>query len=453
MLQGVYRWLDERLDLRAFSQHLERPLPAGVNWLHTLGTATLFLFLLQVTTGIFLSIYYVPTPDHAYDSVQYVGTRVAFGAFIRGVHSWSASLLVVLVLVHLLRVFFYGAYKKPREANWVVGVLLLVLVLSSAFTGYLLPWDQTAYWGTVVGTNLPRTIPVIGDFMVRLIRGGPEVGAVALARFHAVHTLLLPVLTISLVVIHLFLTWRTGLAGSWRGEAAQRKRRPYYPDHAAKDATVALGLMAIIVALALTVGAPTEPRADPTDITFNPRPEWYFLFLFQLQKYFQGRWEVVAAVLVPLAMTLALLLLPFYDRRAERKPTRRPLACGLMLAGVATYSILTLMGAAPEPVEKAMPEERIVAALPREERELTEEEELGRQLTERLDCLDCHQIEGIGLKRGPDLTHVGIKLQRWWVLEHFIDPHAFVPDSEMPAYDYLSDEELEALTDYMMSLE
>lgn len=455
MLRRAYRWLDERLDLGALSrQHLEYLLPPGVNWLHTLGSAALFLFLLQVITGIFLAIYYVPTPDHAYESVQYLSTRIAFGGFIRGVHYWASNLMVVIVLLHLLRVFCYGAYKKPREANWVVGVLLLLVVLGFGFTGYLLPWDQKGYWATVVGTNLPRTIPLVGDFLAELIRGGREVGAVALARFYAAHTLLLPLLAFILIALHLFLMRRLGVAGSWRGEAGYAERRmPFYPDHAAKDATVALVLFGVIVLLALVVGAPTERRADPTDITFNPRPEWYFLFLFELLRYFRGRWEVIGAVVIPLVLTLVLLLLPFYDRRAERSPLRRPLASGLMLAGLAAFVALTLMGGAPEPTERAVAEVQVVKALPKEEHELTEEQILGRELVETLDCLDCHEIKGVGLKRGPDLTHAGLKLQEWWVLEHFKDPQAFVPDSEMPAYDYLSDEELEALTAYVMSLE
>ncbi|MFQ5927497.1 MAG: cytochrome bc complex cytochrome b subunit, partial [Terriglobia bacterium] len=252
MLQRAYRWLDERLDLRALSrQHLEYPLPAGVNWLHTLGSAALFLFLVQVATGIFLAIYYVPSPDQAYDSVRYLSSRIAFGGFIRGVHYWSANLMVIVLLLHVLRVFFYGAYKKPREVNWVIGVLLLVLVLGFGFTGYLLPWDQKGYWATVVGTNLPRTIPVLGDYLVRFIRGGQEVGAVALARFYAVHTLVLPAFTLSLIAVHLFAMRRVGVAGSWRGEASHGEGRlPFYPDHAAKDATVALVLFGLIVTLA-----------------------------------------------------------------------------------------------------------------------------------------------------------------------------------------------------------
>lgn len=212
MTTRVGNWLDERLGWRSvWSAIFLRKVPK-VNWFYTLGSATLFVALNQMITGILLTIYYVPTPDQAYDSVQFITTQVPAGWLIRGLHHWGASAMVVLTILHMLRVIFYGAYKYPREVTWFTGVGLLVLVLGFGFTGYLLPWDQKAYWATTVGTRIAEVTPFVGDYILRIMRGGNELTGVTLARFFGVHVWFLPAALLGLLGIHLYLVIRVGIS-------------------------------------------------------------------------------------------------------------------------------------------------------------------------------------------------------------------------------------------------
>ncbi|MEK7783978.1 MAG: cytochrome b N-terminal domain-containing protein [Chloroflexota bacterium] len=204
-------WLDERFGWRnVWAAIFLRKIP-HVNWLYTLGSATLFVTGLQIVTGILLTLYYVPTPDHAYDSVVYITTQVTAGWFIRGLHHWGASAMVILTALHLLRTFFSGAYKFPREVTWLSGVFLLLVVVGFGFTGYLLPWDQKAYWATTVGTRIVGVAPGIGDSILRIARGGEELSAVTLARFFGAHVWVLPAALLTLLGIHLYLIIRIGI--------------------------------------------------------------------------------------------------------------------------------------------------------------------------------------------------------------------------------------------------
>lgn len=212
MLARFADWMDERFGWRhVWDAIFLRKIP-HVNWLYTLGSATLFVAIIQIVTGILLTMYYVPTPDHAYDSVVYITTQVPAGWFIRGLHHWGASAMVVLVVLHMLRVFFYGAYKYPREATWVTGILLLLVVIGFGFTGYLLPWDQKAYWATIVGTRIAGVAPVIGEWILRIARGGEELSALTLARFFGTHVWILPVTLVTLILMHFYLVVRIGIS-------------------------------------------------------------------------------------------------------------------------------------------------------------------------------------------------------------------------------------------------
>ena len=205
-------WFDERLGWRGVWEAVfQRKIPK-VNWLYTLGSATLLTATLQIVTGILLTIYYVPTPDHAYESVQYITNQVPAGWLIRGIHHWGASVMVVLTVLHMLRVIIYGAYKYPREVTWITGVLLLLVVIGFGFTGYLLPWDQKAYWATTVGTRIAGVVPVIGDSILRIMRGGPDLSAITLSRFFGVHVWVLPITLLLLLGIHLYLIIRNGIS-------------------------------------------------------------------------------------------------------------------------------------------------------------------------------------------------------------------------------------------------
>ena len=205
-------WLDERLAWRqVWAVIFLRKIPK-VNWLYTLGSATLFLAVNQIFTGILLTIYYIPTPDHAYDSVQYITTQVPAGWLIRGLHHWGASAMVVVVGLHMVRVIFHGSYKYPREVTWFTGVLLLLVTVGFGFTGYLLPWDQKAYWATIVGTRIASVAPIVGEWILLIMRGGEELSAVTLARFYGVHIWVLPTALLLLILIHLYLVIRIGIS-------------------------------------------------------------------------------------------------------------------------------------------------------------------------------------------------------------------------------------------------
>jgi quinol-cytochrome oxidoreductase complex cytochrome b subunit len=212
MATKIGNTLDERVGWKGvWDAIFLRKIPK-VNWFYTLGSATLFTALMQGVTGILLTIYYVPTPDHAYDSVQYITTQIPAGWLIRGLHHWGASAMVVLTVLHMLRVIIYGAYKFPREITWFSGVFLLIIVIGFGFTGYLLPWDQKAYWATIVGTRIAGVIPSIGDTILRIMRGGDELSAITLVRFFGVHVWVLPTALIVLISIHMFLVIRNGIS-------------------------------------------------------------------------------------------------------------------------------------------------------------------------------------------------------------------------------------------------
>jgi quinol-cytochrome oxidoreductase complex cytochrome b subunit len=212
MTTRVGNWFDERLGWRrAWDAIFLRKLPK-TNWLYTLGSATLFVMINQIVTGILLTIYYVPSPDQAYDSVQYITTQVPAGWLIRGLHHWGASAMVILTVLHMLRVILYGAYKFPREVTWFTGVALLIIVIAFGFTGYLLPWDQKAFWATTVGTRIVGTPPIIGESLLEIVRGGAELSAVTLARFFGIHVWVLPALLLFIVGVHLYLVIRIGIS-------------------------------------------------------------------------------------------------------------------------------------------------------------------------------------------------------------------------------------------------
>jgi quinol-cytochrome oxidoreductase complex cytochrome b subunit len=206
-------WLEERLGLRWVARHvLDRPVPVGVTWFHCFGGLTFFTFLVLVVTGIVLAFYYVPSPDHARASVAWIDSSLPFGSLVRNLHRWSAYAMIVLVFLHMVRVFVHGAYRKPRELSWVVGVLMLLAVLALGFTGYLLPWDQKGYWATNVGINIAGSVPLVGPYLADLLRGGQELGALTLLRFYALHVFVLPLLVGGGLVAHFAMIRKQGIS-------------------------------------------------------------------------------------------------------------------------------------------------------------------------------------------------------------------------------------------------
>jgi ubiquinol-cytochrome c reductase cytochrome b subunit len=459
-LTAVLDWLQERLGTREqFTRFLDRRLPAGTTWWHTLGSAALFLILLQTVTGFFLAFYYVPSPEHAYDSLTYIQNEIPFGRFVRGLHYWGASLVVVVVFLHLLRVFAMGAYKYPREMSWVVGVAIFLVVMLFGFTGYLLPWDQKAYWATVVGTHIAGTAPVVGDYLWRILQGGVEVGARTLGRFYAAHVLILPAVLYGLILVHLSMVIYQGIAPTPRRPLARIRKEDYarlyeeskgrgetFFEHLLRDAVVAFVLVAGLVLVAATATVPMEEVADPTDTQYVPRPEWYFFFLFELLWRFPGPWIPVATFWIPLAGVLILFTLPFYDRAAGRHPVTRPVASGAGAVALALIAALTYQGAtAPLPPREGV-------ALPQEASALPPGLARGAAVYEAQGCSACHVLKGTGTAAGPDLTRVGARRDERWLKRFIKDPPAVQPRSAMPPYEDLPEEELDALGKYLGSL-
>ncbi len=437
MASNLYRWLDSRLRLKPVEQTLlDEPIPGGASWIYVFGSATLFLFLLQAATGMFLAVYYAPTPDHAYDSVRFIENDVAFGWFVRGLHHWGASAMVVAIGLHMLQAFLYGAYKPPREIMWMVGVMLFLIVMAFAFTGYLLPWDQTAYWATQVGINMVGTIPLVGDFLSRVMRGGEVLGALTLSRFFAIHVLFLPAILVSGIVLHLFILRRVGPAGPWTDERAKLGSETFYPRQVYMDAVVMLGVFAVVATLAWAVQLPLTDKADPSDTSFVPVPEWYFLFYYELLKYVHGPLEPLATWILPTLVILIMLFWPFIDRNPLRNPIKRPAAIAsgflflLVVFGLLGISIKNLY------------------AVPRTDPAVAR----GKAVYAQFGCAGCHRIHGEGGAVAPDLSAVGdTRSDRAWHLRHFRDPASVSPGSFMPKFP-LSDQQLEDLTSYMLSL-
>jgi len=219
-------WIEERSGLIGGVRYfLFRKVPGDTNWFHTLGSATLTAFIVQAVTGVILAMYYKPSPNEAYESIRHITDDVTLGWLVRGMHRWGASVFIILMFFHMARVFLFGAYKYPRELNWIVGVLLLALGMFEGFTGYLLPWDQTSYWATVVGININGTAPFLGPFIASLLRGGAEIGPETLSRFYSIHMLVLPGAIAGLIGLHLYLVVRLGVSSPpWSGEEAGADR-------------------------------------------------------------------------------------------------------------------------------------------------------------------------------------------------------------------------------------
>src|SRR3954451_11352386 len=309
---AVLDWLEDRTGLPSAVAHFfNEEIPASSGWHQVFGSVALFAFLVQLFTGILLSFNYAPTPGEAWNSVRYIMTELTGGAMIRGLHHWGASMMVIVVVLHMVQVLLWGAYKRPREATWMVGVFLLLLTLAYGLTGYLLPWDNRAYWGTVVATQIGASVPGAGPWVTRLLASENGIGVATFARFYAIHVLILPPATILLTALHVYLVRRHGVAPA-AGDNLPKRR--FFPEQVMKDTVAIFIAFAILFTLAVAVRVPLERMADPTDTSYIPRPEWYFLFLFQTLKFFEGPLEIVGSVVLPTLAIGALLLAPFIDR-------------------------------------------------------------------------------------------------------------------------------------------
>ncbi|RMD96406.1 MAG: DUF4405 domain-containing protein [Calditrichaeota bacterium] len=439
-------------------EFMNERLPKGVGLPHTLGSSLLALIVVQLVTGILLAIYYSPNAAVAYDSVKYIEGYVLFGKLIRGIHHFAASAFVIIIALHLLRTYFYGAYKKPRQFNWISGVLLLLIVLGFAFTGYLLPWDMKAYFATKVGINVGGSVPVVGHFLVKLLQGGSKMGSLTLTRFYALHIIILPLGLILLAGLHVVLIRLHGPTPPWRkeGEPVEYGHR-FFPRQLFLDTLVASTVILVVVLLAAKYGAPLDPKADPNNTSYVPRPDWYFYGLFQLLKIFEGRLEFIGAVVIPGLFFTLLILLPFLDKNPERDLIRRPFISSLGASTTLVILVLTVWGAAEGQKSKKQFEANLADKARKPEAEMVADVDQGETLFMELKCAACHLLPSQEENIPPGLEFAGNKYQVSWLRDFLREPYRIRwikknqrPLVRMPNFD-LSATEAANLAGYLMT--
>ncbi len=419
LLRALGRWLEDRTGLGAtIGAQLEHPVPPDATWMYVFGSATLLAFVLQIVTGVCLAAVYAPSANAAYESLQAIDTTVPLGRLLRGLHFFGASAMIALVGMHLVRVYLTGAYKFPRELNWLSGVLLLLLTLALGFTGQLLRWDQNAVWTVVVGAEQAGRTPFVGRLIADLLLGGPTLGADTLTRFFALHAMVLPGLVLATVGLHLHLVLRNGVSepprrdrpvvrSTYRAEYERMLRRrgvPFWPDAIWRDAVFGAAVVAAIFLLAWWFGPPKlDLPPDPSLVHAHPRPDWYFLFYFALLALMPHGLENYVIILGPLLVFLVLILVPLLAPTGQRSLARRPWAVGFVVAAVAIVGSLTVAGvhANWSPRFDAGPLPASVVA------SQDDQVQRGAALFHDRACVQCHTISGHGGKRGPDLTHIG----------------------------------------------
>jgi ubiquinol-cytochrome c reductase cytochrome b subunit len=420
-MNRVLCWLDDRLGLSVnFKPLVEHPVPP-TGWDYTIGSATLIAFTVQIVTGVALAFAYVPAPDHAYESIVFITNIAILGNIVRGIHFWGASAMVVLVCAHAAQVFLIGAFKYPREVNWLSGTLLLVFTFGMAFTGQLLRWDQDAYWAVVVGASQAARAPVIGQFLTGVLFAGDQVGGATLTRFYATHVFMIPAIIFGLLGVHLYLVIRHGVSEppvpgvvidrqTYRQKYEELMHRvgvPFWPDAGWKDVIFALAVGTVVLLLAIIFGPPALGKvADPTLLNAYPRPDWYFLWYFALLALIPPNIEDVFIIAFPLVLGLVFILLPFVAPVGERSPRRRPWAIGVVVVAVVSIAALVAVGYeapwSPDLSNLVLP--------PSVTQGLSASGQLGARSFEQRGCINCHTIAGVGGQRGPDLTHIGSSL-------------------------------------------
>ncbi len=447
LMRRVLSWLDHRTGLEtAIRDFLYEDIPGSSGWHQVFGSVAMFLFMVQAFTGVLLAFNYAPTPGDAYNSLKYIVTEVTGGSLIHGLHHWGASMLIVVVVLHMTQVFVFGAYKKPREATWMVGVCLLLITLAFGLTGYLLPWDNRAYWGTVVSTQIAAQAPLLGPYLSRLLGSTGSVGVVTFARFYALHVLILPPLTTFLIIFHVFLVRKHGVTPT-PGDIAPPKK--FFPEQVLKDVVAVFTAFVVLYSMALFVSVPLERLADPTDLTYIPRPDWYFLFLFQTLKFFKGALEPVGTVVLPNLAILALFLTPFVDRGKLTKFTQRTTAIGV--AGFAAIAWAALTFAAIKTTPPSHEQEASTPAPSASWNQFSPQELAGLGYFRQEKCLACHNLTAGAPKLGPDLATAHAHRDAAWLIKHFKNPNQVVPGSNMPPI-VLSDDELNALASFVLKL-
>ena len=459
LIIGGWRWLDDRLGLaELFGPAMKHLVPRDARWWYVFGSATLLAFIVQVVTGVALAFSYVSSASEAYETLQFITNEAPFGRFLRGMHYFGASAMVLMVGAHMAQTFLFGSYKFPREMNWVTGVLLLGFTLVMGFTGQLLRWDQTATWSVVIAAEQAGRVPLIGDFLAQFILGGTVIGGATLSRFFAIHVFIMPALIFLFIGFHLLLVLRHGIAeppvagrpvdpATYRAEYEELMHKtghPFWPEGAWRDFVFGTGLIIVIALLAYFFGPPAlDKPPDPSIIKADPRPDWYLLWYFALMALIPPQIEGYVMVFAPVLAGILLLITPLFRNRGERAPSRRPWAIAVVLLSVIMIGSLWIEGIkspwSPNFDPGSLPE-KVVGAT-------NGPVFAGAKLFHDKGCLNCHLIHGYGGRRGPDLTYVGDKLSESDIVIRIVNGGV-----NMPAFGkMLTSEELAQITAFVQS--
>jgi ubiquinol-cytochrome c reductase cytochrome b subunit len=468
-LRALGRWLDARLKVReSIMPMMRHPIPRGaagpMGWWYIFGSASLTLLIVQILTGIGLALVYVPAADNAYESLLALDYEIPLGWFLRALHYYAGSGMVVMVLLHMTQVFLHGAYKYPRELTWIVGVFLLLCTLGMFFSGQIMRWDPDAYWGLGVAAAMVGRVPVLGPSLVDLLLGGPIIGADALSRFFTLHVFIIPGVLLFLLAIHLWLVLKCGISAppvpgqkvdpaTYDAEYEKELKTgvPFLGEAAIKDALVSALAVIVVVVIAAVVGpkGPTDPP-DPTLANANPRPEWPFLWLFGLLSLSPAGAETFIMLVFPVLLIGVLLLVPFIANRGERAPSRRPIAVLTVIVVVTLLGILTYQGATSpwSPKMRAWSGDPVPVRIVKNS---TPMELQGALVFQFKSCRNCHALDGVGGKKGPDLTFVGTRLTRDQLIDQV--SNGTPGGGDMPAYGkQISPAEMTVLAEFLTSL-
>jgi ubiquinol-cytochrome c reductase cytochrome b subunit len=464
LIKDLGEWFDFRLKLgKPIREAMGHPVPRNTaSWAYVFGSASLTVMILQFVTGVCLALVYVPSADGAWNSLQTLNYQQAFGWFIRALHGWGSNFMVALVIIHMVQVFLFGAFKFPRELTWIVGVFLLLMTLGMAFTGQVLRFDQDAYWGLGIGASVMGRFPLIGPKLVHLMLGGPIISGETLSRFFAVHVFILPSMLMAFVGVHLLMVLKLGI-NEWPmpgrlvkretylkeyHELTQKDGVPFFPDAFRKD-LIFSGLIIIALVLCAAMAGPIGPKGqpDPTVVQAIPRPDFFFLWAFSALALLPANLETLLLLVAPVIAVGSLVALPLISGTGEKSWLRRPVAVITMLLALVSLAALTQLGVSSpwSPVMDAWSSTPVPQKL-LEGRSALERQ--GAVVFQGMQCRNCHSLGGEGGQRGPALDAVATRLTEDQLIRQVLQGRG-----NMPAYGKnLSPPETTALVAFLKTL-